>query len=777
MRESLAAVAVMLSAAHAQAETVRVYSGEHADFSRIVLVFGDTVGWSTTRSPSGFEVSFDRKDIALDLGGVFDSMSTERIQGVDYNPATAVLSLKANCRCEIEVTEAGERTLAIDVKASSLAELPGEAVAAATPKLVAFPFGLSSAHVPITDSPLFQPPGPEPDERPALALEPKSEPSPRLAALETALLEQLARAVNEGVAEISLDATKTAPGTTASDQPDLSALEERKHIRSRTVYETEMSLDEKGPACYGEEMLDVATWAPPDDPSRAFADARIALVSEIDQPESDKVLNLVKVYLAFGFGAEADAVIEEIGADIEDVSLYRAMAKIVDNDKPPANAPLLSMTACDGPAALWALAAQKPESVPADVNTRAVQAWFLRLPAPLRQQLGPQVVKNLLASGNDGAAATVRSAIERTSEELSPRLKLMDAEAALEAGATRQALDELAEVASNASDLAPEALTKLLEGARRRDMLDKESIFTAEAVAFENRGTPAANDLLEQITLAWSKIGEFGAAWDAWERFKILSSPRPVPDEVFSTLVLDMVHAEAGGRIVRLAYSPDLPTSLQALTREATLGLADWLVKNGFSSKAQEVLAALPADDALDVRRIRAKVALASYEPSLALSFVAAEQDPESLKIRAEALSALGEHSASSVLFEAVSQPQDAAQEAWLGGEPGQIVAIGSDPERAFIQQFSGTQPTLPPTDVLQPRGPEPVPTPAQQDAAAQPQITETVPANPPVEVPITLKRSRELIEGSRSSRTLINDLLRDAGSKTDSPETTSTRK
>lgn len=670
MRASLAAVAVVLSAALAQAETVRVYSGEHADFSRIVLVFHDTVGWSTTKSPTGFDVQFDRKDIALDLNGIFDSMSKARIQGVDYDPATAILSLKADCRCQIEVTEAGQRTLAIDVRAATAAELQDDTLTATAPRIVPFPFGLSSAQVPISDSPLFQPPQPLPDTAPPPGLELTTEPSPRLAALETALLEQLERAVNEGVAEIAGGKAKPAHGTGADDQPGLSSLEERKHIRSRTVYETEMQLEEKGPGCYGPELLDVASWAPADDPSRALADARTGLVSEIDQPETDKVLNLVKVYLAFGFGAEANAVIDEIGQDIENVSLYRAMAKIVDNDKPAPDAPLLSMTACDGPAALWALAAQKPESVPAEIDTRAVQAWFLRLPAPLRQQLGPQVVKNLLASGNDGAAATVRNAIERTSEELSPRLKLMDAEAALEAGATRQALDELAEVASNATDLAPEALTKLLEGARRRDMLDKETIFTAEAVAFETRGTPAANDLLEQIVLAWSDIGEFGAAWDAWERFKVLSSPRPVPDEVFSALVLDMVHAEAGGRIVRLAYSPDLSELLQALSREANLGLADWLVKNGFSSKAQEVLAALPTDDALDVRRIRAKVALASHEPSLALSFVAAEQDPESLEIRAEALSALGEHSASSVLFEAVSQPQDAAHEAWLGGSP-----------------------------------------------------------------------------------------------------------
>ena len=70
MKALVATVATFLSVSVSCAEPVRVLSGEHSDFSRIVLVFGRDVGWSQQKTLEGFSVAFDRSDLELELGQV-----------------------------------------------------------------------------------------------------------------------------------------------------------------------------------------------------------------------------------------------------------------------------------------------------------------------------------------------------------------------------------------------------------------------------------------------------------------------------------------------------------------------------------------------------------------------------------------------------------------------------------------------------------------------------------------------------------------------------------
>ena len=86
IRVVLLAAGIALSAGLAEAESVRVLSGEHKDFSRIVLVFGNPIGWTEGKTPEGFEVRFDRTDIAPDLSRVFEKIPKDRIRDVIFTP-------------------------------------------------------------------------------------------------------------------------------------------------------------------------------------------------------------------------------------------------------------------------------------------------------------------------------------------------------------------------------------------------------------------------------------------------------------------------------------------------------------------------------------------------------------------------------------------------------------------------------------------------------------------------------------------------------------------
>src|SRR6056297_2072624 len=115
-RAAAALLGALLATAPAAAEPVRVLSGEHADFSRIVLIFDSDVGWTSARSAEGFRIRFDKGGLEPDLSRVFELIPRDRIVDLRYYPQDEALVIESGCDCHLDVFEAGRNTLALDVK-------------------------------------------------------------------------------------------------------------------------------------------------------------------------------------------------------------------------------------------------------------------------------------------------------------------------------------------------------------------------------------------------------------------------------------------------------------------------------------------------------------------------------------------------------------------------------------------------------------------------------------------------------------------------------------
>lgn len=97
------------------AETVVLRSGEHADFSRIVVQFSSSVNWSFGRSDNGYELRTDALGTEFDTSEIFDLIPRTRISEVS-SPGPGRLVLAVSCDCSGDVFEIRSGRLVLDIK-------------------------------------------------------------------------------------------------------------------------------------------------------------------------------------------------------------------------------------------------------------------------------------------------------------------------------------------------------------------------------------------------------------------------------------------------------------------------------------------------------------------------------------------------------------------------------------------------------------------------------------------------------------------------------------
>ncbi|MCV6823083.1 MULTISPECIES: hypothetical protein [Halocynthiibacter] len=97
------------------AETIVVRSGEHKDFSRLVLDFSKEVDWSLHKVESGYALHFESKDLSILTNKVFDRIPRTRIADVSFDANKQALSLRLNCECKTEAFELEGDRLVLDV--------------------------------------------------------------------------------------------------------------------------------------------------------------------------------------------------------------------------------------------------------------------------------------------------------------------------------------------------------------------------------------------------------------------------------------------------------------------------------------------------------------------------------------------------------------------------------------------------------------------------------------------------------------------------------------
>lgn len=119
MRAGLTLTAFMIwlafAAVPANAQNIRVSSGEHADFSRLVVAFRQPVDWTFGKVEGGFELRSNVPDVTFRLSTIFDLIPRDRIKSVT-DLGEGRLFLEVSCPCFADAFALPRGQVVLDIK-------------------------------------------------------------------------------------------------------------------------------------------------------------------------------------------------------------------------------------------------------------------------------------------------------------------------------------------------------------------------------------------------------------------------------------------------------------------------------------------------------------------------------------------------------------------------------------------------------------------------------------------------------------------------------------
>ncbi|MEQ8897802.1 MAG: hypothetical protein RID23_11975 [Roseovarius sp.] len=712
MRWLFPAVLCMVWAGAAAGQTVTVRSGEHEGFSRLVFGLPARMGYEVMQSDREARITFERRGLQWRTDSVFDRVPRDRLTALDAPDGKRVVVLSLGCDCDIDTFWHGAAYLVVDIRDPS-----------GDPEDTAASAGGAPVTLPLTP----------PRERPGNAGRmvsqgldgiprvntPEGEPGAGRNSLSESrdrLIMQIGRAASQGLLSpgfkmpSALAAEPAPEQVRAPPEPEVAESGPRPNLqlRAETSIDRDMSavlmpgLGANGSiACLDPEQVDVSEWADERPFHEQLGPLRARLVGEFDKPDVAAVLGLARLYIHFGFGAEARQVLRELGDGATTEPVLSGMAVIVDTGHagPVSKRSVSSLSAqmdCAPTTALWSALSypELPADAPLDVD--AILRGFSDLPVHLRAHLGPGLARRLAQAGYEEGSRRVRRILNRTPETVTPEAALLEAEVALkEEGEEAEA--ELETIVAGNAEPSAEALLRLIRHRLARDAeISYETAQLAGAYAHEHRGQPMGEELTAAYLSALAASGAFGEAFaelagagpnDAASGAPIRSVlvdllTRRADDYEFLQYALAEADAEAAapGRI-------DAETANAAATRLLALGFAEAAAAFATPDAA--------GDTGTERKLLRAEIALQQRRPRQAELALQGLTGAEANRLRAEARSVVGEHDAARRLFAGVGQEGEARREAWLAAD-WQTLAEDEDRARSEIARLKLNPPDAP---------------------------------------------------------------------------------
>jgi len=693
MKHLLLSICITFSATYAIAQPVNVRSGEHEDFTRIVLDIAPGTEWSLTSDTNGAGIRLVDHTDGFDTARVFEKIDRSVIAAVDSSSDS--LDLQFACDCEATGFPVGDRMVAIDVsKAPEHIDPPQPMLT--SPFVGQAPLRFSKeprtqetveAKRPVASTPNSQIPDMFIEAAPNIRADISAEETDLDALLlaQQKLAERIGAAASRGllrpsIEELDLPDPVTRPhiDTAVFEAPTLAPNETPVGGNLRVsssadipqrAEDTFLTSTTLGVRCIDPGLVAVREWAPEAGFTTAIARLRSRLYSEFDRLDPDAVLELARTYLHFGFGAEALqtlALMEEIQREAPEL---RNLAEIMEFGHGRSTNYLTHFVDCDTDVALWAILSAPSVPPSRTINTDAAIRALSALPMHLRRFIAPELSTRLIGYGDEAAAAAALRGLERTEEPLGDPANLAKATLELRNGETVSAKARLSEIVSSNSEQSAQALIAYVETQMEtKGKVDEEIATLVEAYAMELRDAPIASDLLQAHVLALAKSGQFDRAIDVMARVNAQATGDRVQD--LRSSVLYLLTQDAGDdAFLRIAFEQGAAHASQ-LSPKTRVNMARRLTELGFFSEAETLLASsseLPNGSAAQL--LRAQISLGLSRPAEALALLFGVTGSQADALRAEAYAQTGDFDTAHTAFSALGDQNSSLRAAFLSDD------------------------------------------------------------------------------------------------------------
>ena len=685
-----AAVLFALISGGAQAQQVPVRSGDHPRFTRLTMPLETGQNWRAERTEREIRIILPQASEGFDTSSVFSRISQSRIATVAGDGD--VLKMQIACDCDAAAFR-NSGLLVIDI-AERGTPLAGQVIAEGTgtpapPNRTtaqktfrtesSLPWiGRTSPFIDLQESPST--------EKANVNSDREDTPSDRTAILDQVredLTKRVATAASSGLLESSMQAPEVSPTSQENDtrrntvEPrELPEAIKSPSLNMRITSSMDLpirfgdsvgEITARGVSCPADGFLALEDWGDDRSFSAQLGPKRDALMDSRDHLNSGAAEDLAKLYLYFGFGAEA---LSSLQLDHEVASAHPELltvGHILEYGKAPSFNPLAPYTDCDSDVALWATLSLQEIPTGTLIDTDAALRAVNNLPKHLRQIVAPALSAKLLIYGDADAAASAMRSVERIPEPPTPEAIMAQAEIAMDAGESASGL--LEEVIETNTKQSPEALVELVKSKLAKDEpLPYEMATLVEAYAQELRGTEMGNKLRRTQIIALSQSQHFDEAFKALAALEPSLSPQASKD--LRNTVLNQLSTKANDLNFLEHTFAQTDATLADLPNKTKLMLAARLMDLGFGAQVQSMIASIPDRPRTAERQLlAARAAIQLQQPFQAQAALIGIEDPVAPLLLAQAKEMVGDYrEAYEILIENNAMDQ-AMQAAWLSDD------------------------------------------------------------------------------------------------------------
>lgn len=660
MTKSLVFFFFMCAATISEALEVAARSGEHEGFTRVVFYLPEKVSWTSKHIANGIELSFSGHPVKFDADGFYKRLNQGRVKNIFVTPDGRKIVLEFGCRCNADQFSTEDGLLVYDIKRDS--ENRPLDTQTSKSKLPLFFRKLSNMPLQVDSS--FE-------DEPRVDLQKKS----GVNYIHALLFDALTAASDTNILEKTHPANVVVPPVIENVALEPENLSIRDGFDSaHLTIDRSPPLTQNGESCPTNIELNLFEWAGKVPFNEQMALARSRLVGEFDDIDKEAVESLVKLYLAFGFGAEARQTIEAFKTK-RDHKTFLAMADILENRKQEASSFFQKFASCNTHAAMWSILGQGALPQRSGLNVDAITFATMSLPPALKPQLGVLVAERVFEAGYSDLSEILLGHIEQTNSGRSFNQGLIFAKLKINAGQKEEAAVLLEKLLNSDTLIAPDALIELIDLKILLDQpFDQKLAEMAGLLAWQHKDENIGQRLLQYQIKALVMEGAFRQALKKYRASPKTSDFNSDFAQLITSKAPDFAFLEA-------AFSIGFPISDPSLT-----AMAMRLFKLEFWQQAEIIMnqrGSLPITKQL--KNVKAEIALKRHKPRKALVILQGLSDQSALRVKAQALMDISQFDTAEQVFANLNDRKGQTIAAWHGQNRVALKKLGNPELAAFL--------------------------------------------------------------------------------------------
>ncbi|WP_300033249.1 hypothetical protein [uncultured Roseobacter sp.] len=702
-------VAATLLTSPLVAEPIVVRAGEHASFTRLVMQLPDDVTWEIETGVGKHILKLSGHDDGFDTDRAFAIIPRDRLTTLSQSVSDLELSLA--CDCPVQTFVETSNFLVIDIldgpplPPSVPEETPLETVSSEQAPLSLTRNNFGYGELLWRNSAEQGPSDAGTETEPALPNENEASSLIR-AQTQASLLLEVGEAISAGIlegaaAEIAapIDIQSTEAEAPIFDSSRVRApVEETEYgnlrvTDSRDIPETENPFPgiNASENCMAADRVAVATWASDAPFGKQVGKLRESLFDETGKLNEGVVLSLARMYIHFGFGAEARQTLMLAEDTAENYPELFDMAGIVDGVALRNPRVLHRFIECQPALVLWALLSSAETTDGYRIDVGAVIENLFMLPGHLRLQLGPALSEKLIDLGEVDAASIVLRNVEQVNSRTASAAPLPESKILKAQGQNEAANEVLDEAIKEDDGRNPAAVLALVDAILSSgETVPSELAGILENMAFEFRRQPEATSILPAHARVLARSGRLPEAFVALDQASQTGSDMlSSRSAVFS----DLATIPEAVTFLDL-YLENYNTTPNFVTPKTARLLAARLLNLGFPDMASDALSVVTGGFNIEQHRLlSARIELERGFPERAIELVSGMSDPDANRVLASAQLAIGDTEEAQKTFEVLEDEVAAAEAGWLS-ENWEDLLANDTPVFGQVRELS-VQPTI----------------------------------------------------------------------------------